>query len=398
MKNACLLMTAMFIGMISYAQQITNVTPNSGTVGQNLTIVVTGQSTSFVQATSTNQMTLVHSQQSNTINAWSINPSSNTNATANFAVPTNAPVGMWNLIVNNSIDGLMTFNNAVNMNPGPSLQTINPDSAIFGQTINVVLTTANTAFSQGTQVSVFLSQGTSTILNANSASYNSPTSINAQFTIPAPYTVGYYNVHLNNLILPNSFYINGGNSSLGGMIVQGTKAGVGDPIKDLDLYLMSPKDDTLLTTTTDANGEFIFEHLAYGNYKLFGDKLDNSNALEFELNTSNPDVEGLIIILEDGRLISGLNKVDNSKNVKVFPNPFSDQLNIDLGSYSTEYSEIQIFDITGKLVKTIAISNKAKQNSVISISTELMMKNSVYYLKLLSRDGSSKSFKVLKSE
>ena len=76
-------------------------------------------------------------------------------------------------------------------------------------------------------------------------------------------------------------------------------------------------------------------------------------------------------------------------DVSVFPNPVSDILNIELGD--VRVSEIQIFDIIGKMV----YSERANSDKISVDMSELIP--TMYYVRFVMQDGQvSKPVKVLK--
>ncbi|MEM7038075.1 MAG: hypothetical protein AAF570_13915, partial [Bacteroidota bacterium] len=92
--------------------QITAVNPTSATAGQTINMIITGAGTSFSTVTGAELWT-----QGASITASSINAISNTNMTATFNLPPNAPLGNY------------AFSNYQNILPNALTMGIGPGSA-----------------------------------------------------------------------------------------------------------------------------------------------------------------------------------------------------------------------------------------------------------------------------
>jgi len=94
------------------SQSIVSIAQDSAFVGQTLNVVITGNSTSFGQGTSTTQVWL--SQGSTLIPSNSVTVTNTTQMTVNFTIPTvpaAAPTGFYNVNVYESIDNFLTLTN-----------------------------------------------------------------------------------------------------------------------------------------------------------------------------------------------------------------------------------------------------------------------------------------------
>jgi hypothetical protein len=80
---------------------ILNVTPNSGTLGQTLTVNITGQNTNFTQGTGT----LVFNQGSSTLFTSNYSYNSNTQMSSTLFIPPTANLGYYNVSYTNLFDG-----------------------------------------------------------------------------------------------------------------------------------------------------------------------------------------------------------------------------------------------------------------------------------------------------
>ena len=73
--------------------------------------------------------------------------------------------------------------------------------------------------------------------------------------------------------------------------------------------------------------------------------------------------------------------IDMFKNLKIYPNPTTNQLYIDFNQHIIK--EIHIYDILGKDVLHLLINN-----SIINLNTETWG-NGMYFIKIISENGST---------
>ncbi len=107
-----LLLALVGLCLPALGQNITSVNPNTTTAGQNITLVITGSNTNFTTATG---FFLRHSTQPTNYSSTGYTVISNTQATADFTIPPNAPLGSYGM----NIFGGPIFNNALTVGVGP---------------------------------------------------------------------------------------------------------------------------------------------------------------------------------------------------------------------------------------------------------------------------------------
>ena len=76
---------------------------------------------------------------------------------------------------------------------------------------------------------------------------------------------------------------------------------------------------------------------------------------------------------------------------ELFPNPFSDQTVLELKNNNSENVEINIIDLSGKVVRTY---NKTENNRIIIERNGLA--NGLYYLYILTENGQAKDILIIK--
>ena len=202
---------------------LTQIQPNNGMQSSNLTVNISGQNTHFGQGSAT----VWFSQGSSTVfYSGSLFASSTTQLSAYVQIPGNTPTGMYDLHVQNSVDGHLVMNNAflVNFNPNaPQLVSVSPNQGQQGQMIPVTITGQNTNFTQGT-ATVNFTQGSST-LNVYSVSITDDTHMQGFVDVSSWAPLGWYQANVYHsydgyLSLPNSFEVTGGCGSYAYVVQQ----------------------------------------------------------------------------------------------------------------------------------------------------------------------------------
>lgn len=117
---------------------------------------------------------------------------------------------------------------------------------------------------------------------------------------------------------------------------------------------------------------------------------NNLHALEEGFNTVSfeidPNLPGSLSntrfsIVFDTTTLS--NDVLSYENIKVFPNPAKDVLNVTLGINDVSFNEINLFDITGRWITNVRIDNSDKNHLKVDVSD---LHPGIYMLKLQSGD------------
>lgn len=195
-----------------YPGVIVSVNPDSVQQGQQLSVLITGQDTSFSDANNTVWL----SQGAETIyspNSWSV---SDTLLIAEFDVPCDANAGLYDVSVQNDVDQTMTFSDGLAITPfSPAITSITPRGAYQGQSLSVTITGLNTHFLLGEPAGadyclgqssypqaaavmknvVWLSRGDSIIFSRDSW-ISEKTLLTASFDIPEDANVGLWSVHV----------------------------------------------------------------------------------------------------------------------------------------------------------------------------------------------------------
>lgn len=210
-----LLSLFLLLPFIMNAQSITGISPNSGQQGQVLTVSISGQSTVFQQGTNTVKLF----KNGTTIFATSTTVTSPTSISATFSFSAAHPAGVYDVIVAN-----YTPTSSLTLSAGftlyaagssPSIQSISPNTAAQGQTLQVSITGQNTTFQQGTNLVKLYRNGTAIITIAGTSVNDSL--LQATFAFNTSHPPGVYDVVVSNnntglvLTLASGFTLTGVN-------------------------------------------------------------------------------------------------------------------------------------------------------------------------------------------
>ncbi len=157
----------------------------------------------------------------------------------------------------------------------------------------------------------------------------------------------------------------GGPGFVGGLVSQGANRGEGDPVAGAEVILMDMNDEVIGFTETDANGEYNFDGVAYGEYKVLVDII-NFDPYPFAVTVSEDEASFNEINFEvAGGMIRPVEEVDvvgigsiESSDVSVFPNPVNDQLTVK----GEGLTSIVLFNILGETVMNVSLSNTSQSD------------------------------------
>lgn len=161
----------------------------------------------------------------------------------------------------------------------------------------------------------------------------------------------------------------GGTGSLSGTIYEGQGYGQrlsqiavpGNPIGGIIVKGgKNPGGQMFSQTTTDANGNYSFGNLPPGDYFILVDipGLDTNSTYHKQITLTNNNFTNLDFVVDSARInpvsnvsVNDLSAIENQ--IKVFPNPASNNVHIQYNLVSNSSVTIELYDIFGKSVRTI---------------------------------------------
>lgn len=177
-----------------------------------------------------------------------------------------------------------------------------------------------------------------------------------------------------------AFYILAANTQKGTV----TQAGTGIYQNNTVAYpSYSRTDNRILFTNEDASGAS-----RLGIINLASDKLEPSGTptvFKTDASFGNWFANGTRVLTSIGEL--------DKEAIVIAPNPFTDNIRVNIKSETTENGKVEIYDLLGRIVKTTPLSINAGQNAV-SLETQALQAGT--YLLKISIGDKSRTTKIVK--
>ncbi len=354
-----------------------SISPKTAKQGENVTITIYGDSTNFSKYI--NAVCLIYG--SYTYNPISMNVIDSKTLQATFNLTYTFTTGMYDLSVQNDVDGKISLSDAFELKEGPLVPVIlsvTPDTVEQGQTLDIEVTAENIDFTQGSNI-VHIFNGNN-YLDYPQIKTSSATSLTLNCHINTDDNIGYYDLSIWNstsritLTKKNAIYVksalDSGSKDLSvepNMALQGEKIDlfileIGNIDSTNTIYLdngdikiypiTSYTSDTLEPTEFHATFTFTYDH-PVGFYSVyFNDVIIDT----FELK------KGTV----------GLNDI-SGETIHFYPNPANDYIYL-----KEKFETIQLFNTKGQIIL------EAKQEDVLNISK---FQSGVYFIKLKTDNG-----------
>lgn len=182
----------------------------------------------------------------------------------------------------------------------------------------------------------------------------------------------------------------------------------GDPIPGLDISLEQVPGGIIADhTQTDGNGYYEFTELPDGDYEIYVDipgapmdstyhvTINSNDTLYTDLNFIF-DSATIYIAPVTGTAIESADQLGYFSNV--YPNPFTDQFNVELSFTGTRNVEIVVTDILGKPIKTIQKRKLQGGLQTIPITTNSSdFPSGVYFVNISAEGYSSNTIRIVTS-
>ncbi|MEO0895982.1 MAG: PKD domain-containing protein [Bacteroidota bacterium] len=142
----------------------------------------------------------------------------------------------------------------------------------------------------------------------------------------------------------------GGPGFIGGLVSQGANKTAGAPLDNIQVNLLDENDLPIAYAMTDGNGEYGFDNLPYGTYKVYVEIIGvPAETFTVSIDADNPSTDATDFeVTLDGVNIVTSNSDLMGQQLSIFPNPVSNQLGVEIESTSTDRMEISILDVQGK--------------------------------------------------
>lgn len=180
---------------------LVSISPNQALQGDSFLATITGSNTNFNGSPAVSLS--FSGNPGEIINATSVTVISPTVIHAQFTIPVSASVGLWNVHVNT----LVLPNGFTVIEVIPAITFMSPNFAHQGDSFNGTVFGQNTSWTGTPSVYLSYSVNPSEIINGSNVVVTSNTELTADFDIPYVATPGLWDLHVDALILQNSFTV-----------------------------------------------------------------------------------------------------------------------------------------------------------------------------------------------
>ncbi len=192
-----------------------------------------------------------------------------------------------------------------------------------------------------------------------------------------------YNIDLQVSIPPFA-----GPGNISGTITTGSKLfGSGAPLPNIEIMLLDMSNNPLILDYSDASGNFSFSNLPYGTYKVYAEVGGiNTNPAVITLNAAAPNSNNVSLLMTSSGITIGIENHETISVNKLYPNPASDNLSLELNTLKSGSVTMIISDILGNevLANTSALTTGSNK---LNINTSELTPGS-YSLQCVLSDGS----------
>jgi len=160
----------------------------------------------------------------------------------------------------------------------------------------------------------------------------------------------------------------------GNSTIKGTVDNAGTSNVRVNLYVKLPDSDTkkgiiggyvlLATTVPNDNGEYSFENLPEGSYKVDVEMDEYESEATPAINLSGNETRSNINFEVDGatgtvvpKIVTGTVETGHAPSLQIYPNPFTDVVRINVQTGRAPSLQVQIFNTAGTIVHTQIIAN-----------------------------------------
>lgn len=354
--------------------------PLTAKQGEKLSVTISGSRTHFAQAS---QTVSYLSQGSNTvIYPYAFSSATNTVLKTEYAIPSGASTGLYDVVVWNEIDGFMSLNQYFYIDksavPKGSIKQVTPKKGKRGTTLTVSISGRKTRFTQASQTQVYLTKGSSDLVNGYSVKVKHDSLLTAEVSIPSTASLGMYDVHV---FLPNVDYY---------LKIEGFE--VSDkPSPPVNAYLSPDSAFVGKTTSISVHAKGgLFTKSSSTNITLIGKSgvmspsnisIGNDTTISFDLTLSSSADTGLFDVRIEQDYYNGpidifdglriMNPVSNETPIghllEVYPNPVAHQVTVRIPDH-INHSRLKLLNTTGQVVLDQKLNTKEGATVTLDLS------------------------------
>ena len=333
-----------------------SITPDSEVQGNSVVCVIEAFYTEFTTGPTPDVSLQYISNPSDIIQATSVTVNSDTELEVTFELPSNATVGLYDLLVDN-----LTLDDAFSvLSSGAQLVSITPDSAGISWYIQTEIVAVGTQFQQGVgMIQMRYDADTNEFLNSISYNVVNDTLINASFGFPANTSLGLWDVHIDNLILDKGFLVFDESPQI--TSIDPDSASQGDyttvSIATAGTYFTQQTPFIQMSLHDDPS-----QYITAINIQVVNDSLVNATfGIPFSTTAGLWDVHVDDIVLSNGftvLLLTDVMDITTSSDFILYPNPSNGHVYI---QGNNPIDKIRVMNMTGKLIEEQVIESESSE-------------------------------------
>jgi hypothetical protein len=184
--------------------------------------------------------------------------------------------------------------------------------------------------------------------------------------------------------------IGGGNGFIGGQIIVGGKTMMAG---GQEVLLLDETGTPVRVTYTDAQGNFSFASLPYGNYTV-SPMITGTTTMpaQVNLNATNPTAN--VVMTISGHTITGISKYGQNNQIEsIYPNPAVSNISVTIKAQGNV--KLRILDATGKTV--YAQEQTVNQSGILITLPVADLTSGLYFLVIQDENGNTSSKRFVKN-
>lgn len=283
----------------------------------------------------------------------------------------------------------------------PPINSVTPSYTYQGEYLNVSIV-GDSRLSQGSYTTGRFNQGSSSVVDYNMTQGSSALApglveLLGSYYFNSTISTGYYDLLIGSSTLQDGLFVNpnaGGPGVVNGSLNLGNPK-QGAPIAGYELTLTNTTTNATLISYTDADGLFEFRHLPVGTYELSA--TDITYPLIYEIGSRTAYIGQGIELNNDRLELVGIDELTELKDLNLYPTLFKDKLNLTYNLKVAAPVKIEVYDITGKMIYTVANNQQQAGSFRFELNTNKFNASGSYFVKV-SVNGDSITRKVIKTQ
>lgn len=156
----------------------------------------------------------------------------------------------------------------------------------------------------------------------------------------------------------------GGPGFIGGLVSEGANfsggadhRGDGDPLANVTMLLLDENDNPISHTVTNAQGEYQFDNLAWGTYKVYIEITGIEHVMYLvTIGPENPSVNNLDFIVDENSAATvSIKDLLEENSIQIYPNPTNNVLNLQMTVKESSAVIFSLMNVEGKTVFAQAV-------------------------------------------